>query len=153
MGRRDLRPGAIPPAVALVAFLFVAAPVSAASGPVTVDIGVVLASGKGNAVDSSLSALRSKLTAMFPYTSYKMLHRVRRTLGVGETGDFDLPGGRLLRLTPMTAPANKVRLAIQIMEGPRNLLTTALGMNRGGMVLVGGPQHDSGVLILVISAE
>jgi hypothetical protein len=90
---------------------------------------------------------------MFNYSSYKVLDRKRRTLAVGETGDFDLPGGRSMRVTPVPASEMKVRLAVQILEGGRNLLTTTLGLSRGGMVLVGGPPYQSGVMILLISAE
>ena len=39
------------------------------------------------------------------------------------------------------------------MEGQRNLLTTTLGLSRGGMVLVGGPAYQNGVMILIISAD
>lgn len=126
---------------------------AAAQKPVTVDIGVVMASNQGTSVDPALSSLRAKLQAMFNYSSYKMLERKNRTLAVGETGEFDLPGGRSMRVTPIPAPENKARLALQIMEGGRNLLTTTLGMSRGGMVLVGGPPYQSGVMILIISAE
>jgi hypothetical protein len=72
---------------------------------------------------------------------------------VGETGEFELPGRRLMRATPLPSQGNKVRLSIQISDGQKKLLTTTLGLNRGGMVLVGGPSHQSGVLILIISAE
>jgi hypothetical protein len=153
MGKRKFLPGAVLPAIFLLALLLAAAAAAAAAKPVAVDIGVVLASGKGSDFDPSLSSLRPKLKEMFPYTSYRLIDRMRKTLAVGETGDFLLPGGRLLRLTPMTAPESKVRLAMQVLEGEKNLLTTALGLSRGGMVLVGGPPHESGVLILVISAE
>ena len=46
-----------------------------------------------------------------------------------------------------------MRLDVQIMEGDRNLLSTTLGLTRGGMVLVGGPSYQKGVLILIISVE
>jgi hypothetical protein len=42
---------------------------------------------------------------------------------------------------------------MQLLEGGRNILTTTLGLSRGGMVLVGGPPYQSGVMILLISAE
>jgi len=126
---------------------------AASQKPVTVDIGVVVASNQGASVDPALSTLRAKLQAMFNYSSYKMLDRKNRTLAVGETGEFDLPGGRSMRVTPVSAPENKARLAIQIMEAGRNLLTPPVGLRRGGMVLVGGPPYQSGVMILLISAE
>jgi hypothetical protein len=58
-----------------------------------------------------------------------------------------------MRVTPVNAPVNKVRFAVQIMEGGGTLLATTLGLSRGGMVLVAGPPYQSGVLILLISAE
>jgi hypothetical protein len=153
MTRPDPRPGILPFAVSLVLLLVVAGSGTAAAEPVTVDIGVVFASNEGSVVDPALSALRAKLQSMFTYSSYRMLDRMKRPLEVGETGDFALPGGRNLRLSPVSAPAKKVRLAVQLTEGGRNLLTTTLGLSRGGMVVVGGPPYQSGVMILLISAE
>jgi len=151
MTRRETRTGLLPPLTAFLLFLLVAGAAAAApTSSVSVEIGVVVASNKGASIDPSLSSLRTKLQSMFNYSSYSLLDRMRRTLAVGETGEFVLPGGRSMRVTPVPASGNKVRLAVQIMEGGRNLL---LGLSRGGMVLVGGPPHQSGVLILLISAE
>ncbi|MBI5420568.1 MAG: hypothetical protein HZA60_10800 [Deltaproteobacteria bacterium] len=155
MTRRETLRGLPPPAVAMLALLLLtaAAAAAAAPAPVTVDIGVVVASNQGSSVDPALSTLRPKLQSMFPYSSYKMLDRKRRTLAVGETGDFDLPGNRMMRVTPLPAPERKVRLAIQIMEGGRNLLTTTLAFPRGGMAPVVANPYQSGVMILLLSAE
>jgi len=154
MTRADRRPGPFLPAIAFLAIVF-AAGAAAATAPesVAVDIGVVAASNEGTSIDPALSALRTKLQSMFTYSSYKMLDRMKRTLAVGEAGDFALPGGRSMRVTPVPAPDKKVRLAVQITEGGRSLLTTTLGLSRGGMVLVGGLPNPSGVMILIISAE
>ena len=153
MTRSEPLPGRLVPAIAFLALFFATGAAAAAPGTVTVDIGVVVASNQGSSIDPSLSTLRKKLQSMFNYSSYKVLDRKRRTLAVGETGDFDLPGGRSMRVTPVPASEMKVRLAVQILEGGRNLLTTTLGLSRGGMVLVGGPPYQSGVMILLISAE
>lgn len=154
MTRPEARPGISAPFIVFLALLlFAGGAASASPDPVTVEIGVVVASGKGSSIDPSLSSLRTKLQSMFNYSSYKLLDRMKRPLAIGETGDFNLPGNRTMRVTPVNAPGNKIRLAVQIMEGGKNLLTTTLGLSRGGMVLVGGPPHQSGVLILLISAE
>jgi hypothetical protein len=154
MTRPEPRPGLVLPAIAFLVILLAAGVAEAAPpGSVVVDIGVVVASNQGTSIDPALSALRTKLQSMFNYSSYKMLDRMKRTLAVGETGDFVLPGGRSMRVTPVPAPGTKVRLAVQLLEGGRNLLTTTLGLSRGGMVLVGGPPYQSGVMILLISAE
>ena len=150
----DLRPGRFLPTIVCIASFFAAGAATAAPpAPVAVDIGVVAASNEGTSIDPSLASLRAKLQSMFNYSSYRMLDRMKRTLAVGEAGDFALPGGRNLRVTPAPAPERKVRLAVQITEGGRSVLATTLGLSRGGMVLVGGLPNPSGVMILIISAE
>lgn len=124
-----------------------------AAEAVAVDVGSVYASSEGSSVDPALANIRGKLRAMFDYSNYKMLDRKRKTLAVGETGDFGLPGGRTMQVKPLPAEGRKVRLSVQIREGGKSLLATTLGLSRGGMVLVGGPSHEAGVLIFIISAD
>lgn len=154
MPNPDRMPGAGARLIAFLLLLALPAGGGAASGPtVAVDVGVVLASQDGATVDPALSSIQGKLRSMFNYTSYRMLDRQRRSLSVGETGDFVLPGNRSMRVTPSPSQGRKVRLAVEIREGGRNLISTTLGLSRGGMVLVGGPSFRQGVLILIISAE
>jgi hypothetical protein len=148
--RPDIRPAAA--LVALLALLC-AARGSAAADAVTVDVGAVYASNQGSSIDPALRHIRGKIQSMFNFTSYRMLDRKRQTLAVGESGDFELPGQRSMRVSPLPSRPNKVRLSIRIEEAGKNLLTTTLGMPRGGMVLVGGPSYEAGVLILIIAAE
>lgn len=163
----DRSPGAVARVAAsfvvLTLVLSAGIPGGASSGSVTVDVGVVLASNEGSALDPSLAPIRGKLQSMFRYSSYRMLDRLRRTLAVGETGDFVLPGGRSMRVTPVPAAADKVRLAVQVMEGRKNLVTTTLGLSRGGMVLLAVPREGvaapdrggepKGLMILILAAE
>ena len=155
MSRPDPRGRAVAPALSftLLLLLLVAAVPSEAADTVAVDVGAVYASNEGTSIDPALGTIRGKLRSMFNYTSYRMLDRKRRSLSVGEAGEFELPGRRAMRATPLPSRGDNVRLSIQISEGPKNLLTTTLGLRRGGMVLVGGPAHKAGVLILIISAE
>src|SRR5512144_1918698 len=154
MASRDRKPGALPRIAAFFAVLaFATGAALPAEAPVSVELGIAVASNEGSRIDPQLANIRAKLKAMFDYTSYRMLDRRKRTLAIGEAGDFGLPGGRSMRVTPVPSAGNKVRLAVSIMEGPRNLLTTTLGLSRGGMVLVGGPSYQNGVLILIISAD
>ncbi|MHB1013213.1 MAG: hypothetical protein ACYC37_09970 [Desulfobacteria bacterium] len=154
MARRKPRGRAGAPALSILLLLLLLAAVpSEAANTVTVDVGAVYASNEGASTDTALGAIRGKLRSMFNYTSYRMLDRKRRTLDVGEAGEFELPDRLTMRATRLPARGDKVRLSIRISDGPRNLLTTTLGLRRGGMVLVGGPPHKAGVLILIISAE
>lgn len=124
-----------------------------AADTVSVDVGTIYASNEGSSVDPALNYIHGKLQSMFNYSSYKILDRKRRSLAVGETGDYELPGRRIMHISPLPAKDNKVRLSVNIREGGKNLLSTTIGMSRGGMVLVGGPSHEAGVLILIISAD
>lgn len=154
MAKRETKPGVTIPATALLVLLLFAHAVPASpDAPVAIDVGVVVASSEGAAMDPALTPIRNQLQSMFNYSSYQLLDRLKRSLSVGETGDFGLPGNRSMRVTPVPSKGNKVRLSVQIMEGERNLLTTTLGLTRGGLVLVGGPSYQKGVLILIISAE
>lgn len=150
--RRAVPPPAAFAFLALI-LLFTGVGSAGAAESVSVEIGSVYASNEGSSMDPVLGNIRGKLQAMFNYTSYRLLDRKRRSLAVGENGEFELPGRRTMRVTPQPAQGNKVRLSVQMTEGPKNLLTTTLGLSRGGMVLVGGPSHQAGVLILIISAE
>lgn len=154
MSKPDMigRAGALAFPFLLLLLLLVAVP-SGAADTVSVDIGSAYASNEGTSIDPALGTIRGKLRSMFNYTSYRMLDRKRRTLSIGEMGEFELPGGRTMQATPLSIQSDKVRLSIRIFEGPKKLLTTTLGLRRGGMVLVGGPTHQAGALIFLISAE
>ena len=100
MPRPDPRGRAGAPALffLLLLLLFSAVP-SGAADTVAVDVAAVYASNDGTSIDPALGTIRGKLRSMFNYTSYRMLDRKRRTLSVGETGEFELPGRRTMRAT------------------------------------------------------
>jgi hypothetical protein len=138
----------------LLAFLALLLPAASLAAPsVSIEVAVAHASHEGSAIDPALSKMKSRLQSMFNYTAYKMLDRQKRTIAVGGTGEIPLPGNRILKATPASLEGGKIKLNIQILEGGKDKLTTSLGLNKGGMVLVGGPAYQNGVLILIISAE
>lgn len=139
-------------ACALLLLPFLAAP--AFSAPVTLDIGVVLASNDGKEIDPALSEIKGKLSQMFKYTAYKLLDRQKKSAEPGQAVEMALPGNRTLKLVPEAPDAKgKEKVALQIHEGAKSLLSTSLVLSKGGMVLVGGPKHQNGELILFIIAE
>ena len=104
MPRPDPRGRAGAPALSfLLLLLLLAAVPSEAADTVTVDVGAVYASNEGTSIDPALGTIRGKLHSMFNYTSYRMLDRKRRSLSVGEAGEFELPGRRTMRATPLPA--------------------------------------------------
>ena len=124
-----------------------------ASDAIAIDVGSVYASNSGSDIDPSLVNIRGKLGNMFDYSSYRLLGRKRQKLSVGEKEEFELPDKRSMRVKLLSVEGKKVRLYIRIQEKEKKLLGTTLGLSRGGMVLVGGPVYESGVLIFLISAD
>ena len=58
----------------------------------------------------------------------------------------------MLKASQVPSKDGKIRLAVQVIDGAKNLVSTTVAMPKGGMVLLGGPSHQDGVLILVLSA-
>jgi hypothetical protein len=124
-----------------------------AAETITIDVGVVHASNSGSNTDPSLLRIQGKLDNMFDYSCYKLLERKQQKLSEGERKEFELPGKRVMRVKLISLEGKKVRLYVRIEERGKKLLGTTLGLARGGMVLVGGPVHEAGVLIFLISAD
>jgi len=124
-----------------------------ATDTIAIDVGSVYASNSGNEIDPSLVHIQGKLEYMFDYSSYRLLDRKRQRLSKGEKKEFELPDKRSMRIKVLSVEGKKVRLYVLIQEKGKKLLGTTLGLSRGGMVLVGGPVHESGVLIFLISAD
>jgi len=124
-----------------------------ASDTITIDVGSVYASNSGNEKDPSLIHIQGKLEHMFDYSSYRLLDRKRQKFSEGERKEFELPDKRSMRIKLLSVEGKKIRLYVRIQEKGKKLLGTTLGLSRGGMVLVGGPAHESGVLIFLISAD
>src|SRR3972149_3358066 len=97
MGRRDQRPAGCLPAIASFALLLFAH--------------TAVAAPEGTTMAPALSSIRNQLQSMFNYSSYRMVDRLKRSLSVGETGEFVLPGNRSMRVTPAPAKGDKVRHA------------------------------------------
>ena len=124
-----------------------------AAESVSLDVASVYASNAGTSIDPALSKLQGKLASMFQYSSYKLLDRKHRRLTEGDREEIELPDKRSMRIRLLSLDDRKVRLYVQIREKDKKLLGTTLGLPRGGMVMVGGPPHEAGVLIFIISAD
>lgn len=117
-----------------------------------VSVGAVLASNTGQEFDSRLAALQRQFHSL-PYTSYRLIKRESRNVQWGGPAAFDLPGGRYLLVIPKEYKDGRVSLKILLIDGSRQLVDSALALRNRGTVLVGGPKHDGGVLIISIAAR
>jgi len=127
---------------------------SLAAGGETVRLGVevVYASNEGQRIDPSLARVERQLRASFRYSSYRRLDSHELVRSIGQQGTVPLPGGRTLLLVPQGVSGGSVVLLASIQGGGRTILNTELKLANGGSILVGGPAHEAGVLILAITA-
>jgi hypothetical protein len=128
-----------------------ATPPTATPG-VAVEVITVLASYGGNAFDPRLQTHEPHFVA-FPYSSYRLLRRQMRQVPWGGRARFNLPGAGELKVKPRTREDAGValNLALRGQEG-RSLFDTSVCLQDHRVLLVGGPRHRDGVLILLIGA-
>src|SRR5439155_26754917 len=127
---------------------------TAHAGGITVSIGSVLATDGGQPeFDSRLVAMKPQFDSLFRYSSYRLMKQERRLLDWGQGASFDIPGGRYLVIAPKELRDAKVSMQVMLLEGGRPLIDTAAALRDHGVLLVGGPKHQEGVLIIAISAD
>ncbi len=120
---------------------------------ISLNVQVVYASSGKVFVDPALVTLKKKLSRLFNYSSYETVTENHRLAVRGETAEFSLPGGRMMKIVPLETGKNSARLNVQIFIHNRGYLNTVLRMRRGSLMMVGGPSYQNGVLIIVISAQ
>jgi hypothetical protein len=126
----------------------------ARAGGVTVTVGSVLATDGGQPeFDSRLIAMKPQFDSLFRYSSYRLMKQERRALEWGQGASFDIPGGRYLVIAPKELRDSKVSMQVMLLEGGRPLVDTAVALRDHGVLLVGGPKQQEGVLIIAIGAD
>ncbi len=121
---------------------------------VAIHVGTVLASSSAKPGDATLGAMQSQLERMFRYRSYRLVRRQTRTAGFGRPARFRLPGNRTLVVVPESMEDQQhVVLKVMLDEGGRRLIDSELSVAADGQVLLGGPEHAGGVLIISIGAR
>jgi hypothetical protein len=153
--QRPRRRGALALAVPLLALVLVLVRVASApaAGAVHVTIGSVLATDGGAEFDSRLVAMKPQFESLFRYSSYRLMKRETRAVGFGEASSYDIPGGRYLVVAPQEFRDSKVIMKVMLLEGGRPLVDTSVALRNGGVLLLGGPKQQEGVLIISIGAE
>lgn len=123
------------------------------SGGCEVRIGAVVASNSGRGLDPQLAAFKRQFSSLFSYTSYRLIAEQSKSVEWGRRAAFDLPGGRFLLVIPRGLRDGRVSLKILLIDGSRPIVETKLALRDRGMLLVGGPRHQEGVLIIQIGAR
>ncbi len=127
----------------------------AGSVPVVVNIHVdcVVASDTKEGVDARLASMGDRLHSLFSYSSYRLISHNDGQTTVGNLIAFDLPGGRILHVQPHEINGNMISMILVLFQGERPLMTTDLKLREHGVLILGGPRYEQGMLIVSLSAD
>jgi RNA polymerase sigma-70 factor (ECF subfamily) len=135
-----------------LAVLLAAAPAADAQAVVRFGAQVLLA---GDAVTPrepvppDLEPLLPRLRKMLRYREYTLLEGHRGEAEVGYTQRWAVAGGRQLEVTP--EGVDPIRIRVRLIRGGVAEVNTSFQIQRGRPAVIGGPRHEEGVLIIVIS--
>ena len=124
----------------------------AAQATVSLRLQVIYAANDPGGVDSRLGGLAADLQRTFRYSMYQLLDAPQGTAALNQGWRAGLPGDRWLEIVPTAIQAGQNSLTVRVLSpGGQALVNTAVRLRRGATVLVGGPTHQKGVLIIGIT--
>ena len=107
----------------------------------------------GGEGDERLTAFMPKLRQLFRYKEYASVARYRAEVPVGTLQTWAIPGDRTLEVLPESVSGDTVRMRMQLRRGNINEVVTNIQAARGNPAVIGGPRHETGVLIIIVWAN
>jgi hypothetical protein len=134
--------------------------VAALLGPVAADAQttanldalLIHASNQPKALDTRLDRIEYRLRRIFNFEHYGVLGHQQTLLTLPAQLQLDLGHGYRLQLDARSRDG-RVQAQVVWMRGGERLLTTSVNQSRGTPAVLGGPPHDGGTLILVLTFE
>jgi hypothetical protein len=126
---------------------------AAEGGPqaVQVTIGTILASNQNDEFDGRLTKVEKQIKVL-KYRSYRLLNEQSQNIPWQGNGTFEIPGGRSLIVSPQEFRDKQIALKVRLQGGDKPLLDTTVRFPNKGNFILGGPPHEGGALVLLISA-
>ncbi len=114
---------------------------------------VIYAANEPGGVDNRLGGLAKDLQQTFRYSMYQLLDAPQGSAALNQAWATSLPGGRRLEIVPTAIQKGQHSLTVRVLSSSgQALVNTAVRLRSGATVLVGGPSHQKGVLIIAITA-
>jgi len=120
---------------------------------INVHVDSVVASDTHEGVDTRLAAMGQRLQSLFSYTTYRLVQHQDGKTECGKEVSFDLPGGRILHVQPRDVAGDMIAMEVILFQGERPVMSTDLKLRNHGVLIVGGPRYEQGMLIISIGAE
>lgn len=147
---RILRTG-LPCFILLMTLLVYSTPSPAAQ--VEARVRIIEASNRGGTVDPSLKDVHGQLGSLFSFTSYRLLKDEMVPVYLRQPVVVSVPPDRSLEITLLSERRETVEMRLRIRRENMETLNTQVRLSPGRTILIGGPRHGDGVLILALSAR
>ena len=113
----------------------------------------VVASDTNEGVDAQLTPMAPRLHSLFSYTTFHLVNHQEQQTPMGTLILFNLPGGRILHVQPRGMDGDMILMEMTLFQGEQPMMTTELKLRNHGVLMVGGPRYEQGMLILSIGAD
>ncbi len=130
-----------------------AGPAAPGSSKIGVRVDSLVASDTNEGIDAQLTPMGPVLHSLFSYTTYHLVSHQEQQTPMGTLILFNLPGGRILHVEPRGIDGDMIVMELILFQGEHPLMTTELKLHNHGVLMVGGPRYEQGMLILSIAAD
>jgi len=127
--------------------------VSTALGQVQTRLRIIEASNVGSIIDPALRDVHDQLGSLFNFTSYRLLRDESLSLIPNRPSEINAHQGVSLEITLMQQQKKEAEYQIRILRQGSEILNTKVRLSPGRTVLIGGPKHGQGSIILAVSAR
>jgi hypothetical protein len=133
----------------IVFFIFSFLFLSTASAQVQVRLRAIHASDAASGVDPSLRDLHKELGSLFSFTSYRLMRDEILNLSLNQPAKISSREGRIILETTLVGLHRGVaEVRIKVTREGSEILNTQVRLFPGRTVLVGGPKHTRGGVVI-----
>ena len=137
------------PVLGLLVFFFA----STLFAQVQTRVRIIQASNVGSTIDPSLRDVHDQLGSLFSFTSYRLLRDEQISLAEKRPVEISAHQGIGLEISLVSKQRDVAELRIKIKRDGTEILNTQVRLSPGRTVVIGGPKHSDGTIILAFSAR
>ena len=122
---------------------------SPAYAQVQVRLRAIHASNEGSSVDPSLRDLHKELGSLFSFTSYRLMREEILNLYLNQPVSISAHEGKIiLEATLVGIHKNMAEIKLKVVREGKEILDTQVRLLPGRTILVGGPKHLRGGVVI-----
>jgi len=114
---------------------------------------IIGASNSGAAIDPALRDVHNQLGSLFSFTSYRLLRDEVFNLSLNRPITIPVHPGRSIAVELVGQKRNLAEFRVRVVREGTDILNAVVRLGPGRTVLIGGPKHGEGVVILALSAH